>query len=254
MKSKRWWKPAIASFLISTCCLWQVGAVTASAGETGVVRPREWDRVPVGSDNPASLQNGARQYLQSCVGCHSAAYMHYGQLRDIGLDMEEIRSLLPPENPPQSADAMQSAITAQQGMEWFGTAPPDLTLMTRSRGNATRNGADFVYTYLRSFYRDPDARSGWNNVVAPDTAMPHVLSALQGDGETTPSPAGTREQGRLSPAEYDKRVADIVHFMQWMAEPGQSRRQKIGWFVCLFFAAFAAVAWRLHASYWKNIQ
>lgn len=254
MNSKCWWKPVIAVFLIGACGLGQTGAATASAGETGVIRPREWDRAPVDSHNMASLQNGARQYLQSCIGCHSAAYMRYGQLGDIGLDMEEIRSLLPPENPPQPADAMQSAITARQGMEWFGAAPPDLTLMTLTRGNATRSGADFVYTYLRSFYRDPAARSGWNNTVAPGTTMPHVLSTLQGDKETTSSPTGVREQGRLSPAEYDQRAADIAHFMQWMAEPGRSKRQKIGWFVCLFFAVFAAVAWRLHASYWKEIQ
>ncbi len=254
MKSKRWWKSVIAGFLIGACGLGQAAGATASIGETGVVRPREWDRAPVGSDNLASLQNGARQYFQSCIGCHSAAYMRYGQLQKIGLDMEEIRSLLPPENPPQPDEAMQSAITPQQGMERYGAVPPALTLMTRTRGSSMRSGTDFVYTYLRSFYRDPAARSGWNNAAAPNTTMPHVLFALQGDGETTPSLAGTGEQGRLSPAEYDKRVADIVHFMHWMAEPGRSARQRIGWFVCLFFAVFAIVAWRLHVSYWKDIQ
>ena len=117
--------------------------------------------------------------------------------------------------------------------------PPDLTVIARSRAGAGGTGMDYLYTYLRGFYRDETKPTGWNNHVFPNVGMPHALWELQ---------------STLSPDQYDKTVGDLVNYMQWMAEPGRSRHQKIGWFVCLFFAVFTAVAWRLHASYWKEIQ
>ena len=225
-----------------------------------------WSRASIDSGHLSSLQNGARHYLQSCMACHSAAHVSYDRLQDIGITAQDVQALLPDAPPPQPGAAMLAPISEQQGREWFGVAPPDLSLTTRIRATARHSGADYVYNYLRGFYRDPATRTGWNNTVAPGTAMPHVLAALQPTPATGPasSPmhaasaataagAGSA-QGQLSPAEYDKTLADITHFMQWMAEPDRQKRQKTGWWVCLLFAAFAFAAWRLHASYWKDVQ
>ena len=214
-------------------------------------------RAPIDSGDLTSLQNGARHYLQSCIACHSASHVSYARLQDIGITPEDLRAWLP-DNPPQAGATLLSPLDAQQGAEWFGIAPPDLSLTTRSRASAGHSGSDYVYSYLRGFYRDPTTRTGWNNTVAPGTLMPHVLSALQPMNASDASPNERQEQsakdGQLSPAEYDKALADITHFMQWMAEPGRQARKKTAGWVCLFLAVFSFAAWRLHASYWKDVE
>ena len=213
-------------------------------------------RVPIDSGDLASLQSGARHYLQSCIACHSASHVSYARLQDIGITPEDLRAWLP-DNPPQAGATLLSPLDAQQGAEWFGIAPPDLSLTTRARATAGHSGSDYVYSYLRGFYRDPTTRTGWNNTVAPGTLMPHVLSALQMDASDTPPNEGQAQNpkdGQLSPAEYDKALADITHFMQWMAEPGRQARKKTAGWVCLFLVAFSFAAWRLHASYWKDVE
>ena len=152
---------------------------------------------------------------------------------------------------------MLSPLDVQQGAEWFGIAPPDLSLITRARATNEYSGSDYVYSYLRGFYRDPTTRTGWNNTVAPGTLMPHVLSALQMDASDTPPNEGQAQNpkdGQLSPAEYDKALADITHFMQWMAEPAQNSRVRLGVWVLLFLAGFTVIAWRLNAAFWKDIK
>ncbi|MDO4794809.1 MAG: cytochrome c1 [Brachymonas sp.] len=249
-------------------------AVAASAPSTAL------HHLPASRDELASLQNGARRYLQSCVACHSAAQVTYGQLQALGMTLADVQALMP-EDPPQSGSAaIVSPLQAEQAVQWFGAAPPDLSLATRTQGNWRYSGADRVYSYLRGFYRDPGTRSGWNNTLVPGTAMPHVLAALQADEahnngaemqsvESTPSasasaaaasgPASASDEagqggGQLSPAEYEQALADITLFMQWMAEPDRQTHEKWGWLVCALFAAFAFAAWRLHASYWKEVQ
>ena len=213
-------------------------------------------RAPIDSGDLASLQNGARHYLQSCIACHSASHVSYARLQDIGITPEDLRAWLP-DNPPQARAALLSPLDVQQGAEWFGIAPPDLSLITRARATNEYSGSDYVYSYLRGFYRDPTTRTGWNNTVAPGTLMPHVLSALQMDASDTPPNEGQAQNpkdGQLSPAEYDKALADITHFMQWMAEPGRQARKKTAGWVCLFLVAFSFAAWRLHASYWIDVE
>ncbi len=229
-------------------------------------QPQVWSQLSMDDNHLPSLQNGARHYLQSCIACHSAAHVSYDRLQDIGITAQDIQALMPDAPPPQPGAAMLAPISGQQGREWFGVAPPDLSLTTRIRATARHSGADYVYNYLRGFYRDPATRSGWNNTVAPGTAMPHVLAALQPMQASGPASSSAQAasaagaagagaaQGQLSPAEYDKTLADITHFMQWMAEPDRHKRKKTGWWVCLLFAGFAFATWRLHASYWKDVQ
>lgn len=211
-------------------------------------------RVPIDSGDLASLQSGARHYLQSCIACHSASHVSYARLQDLGITPEDLRAWLP-DNPPQAGAALLSPLDAQHGAEWFGIAPPDLSLTTRARATAGHSGSDYVYSYLRGFYRDPTTRTGWNNTVAPGTLMPHVLSSMNAS-DTPPNEgqAQSAKDGQLSPAEYDKALADITHFMQWMAEPGRQARKKTAGWVCLFLATFSFAAWRLHASYWKDVE
>lgn len=229
--------------------------------------------LPTSRDELASLQNGARHYLQSCVACHSAAQVTYGQLQDLGITLADVQALMPDDPPQSGTAAILSPLQAQQAVQWFGAAPPDLSLATRTQGNWRYSGADHVYSYLRGFYRDPGTRSGWNNTVVPGTAMPHVLAALQpsdaaslgadASAAAASSPAVSKIQAsseagqgssQLSPAEYEQTVADITRFMQWMAEPDRQTRKKWGWWVCGLFAVFALAAWRLHVSYWKDVS
>lgn len=266
-----------------------VGQIASAALATASQPPTALLHLPASRDELASLQNGARHYLQSCVACHSAAQVSYGQLQDLGMTLADVQVLMPDDPPQFGAAAIVSPLSAEQAVQWFGAAPPDLSLATRTQGNWRYSGADHVYSYLRGFYRDPTTRSGWNNTVVPGTAMPHVLAALQpsdaqsdaagqssvqsaGAGSSVAlvefsSPAsaqapasGEAEQGEShvsaarSAAEYEQTLVDITRFMQWMAEPERQTRKKWGWFVCALFAAFAFAAWRLHASYWKDIQ
>ncbi len=226
------------------------------------------DKAPVNVSNLPSLQNGVKIFANYCLNCHSAAFMRYNRLQDIGLTEQQIKdNLLFGDR--KIGDTMKAAITPQQGKEWFGKAPPDLTLMTRSRASGAGSGADYVYTYLRSFYRDPASQTGWNNIVFPNVGMPHAMWELQGDrkpvfevvkaanGTETHVFTGKWEQvtpGTMEPALYDQAVGDLVNYMQWMAEPAQQSRKMIGGIVLAFLAICAYIAWRLNAAYWKDVK
>ena len=149
--------------------------------------------------------------------------------------------------------------------------PPDLTLITRSRADGAKgSGADYVYTYLRSYYRDETKATGWNNSVYPNVAMPNVLWELQGpqrpvydeikdahdESKTVHILKGYEAiaPGTMTPREYDDSVADLVAFLQWMGEPEQNNRVRLGVWVLLFLAVFTVIAWRLNAAYWKDIR
>jgi ubiquinol-cytochrome c reductase cytochrome c1 subunit len=154
--------------------------------------------------------------------------------------------------------------------EWFGAVPPDLSVITRAKSSGAGSGADYLYTYLRSFYKDDTRPTGWNNMVLPNVAMPHVLWQLQGvqaakfedvadehePGKTEHKFVGFEQvsKGTMTKAEYDTNVADLVAYMNWMAEPSQNTRKKLGTIVVLFLTAFAFLAWRLNASYWKEVK
>ena len=231
----------------------------------------QWDRFPVEklTDN-AALQHGAKLFVNYCLNCHSAAYMRYNRLRDIGLTDDEIKKnlLFATE---KVGDTMKVSLDPKQAKDWFGGLPPDLSVITRSRSDMSKGtGADYVYTYLRSYYRDDTKTTGWNNLAFPGVAMPHVLWELQGqrgakfvEQKDAHDPSKTAhvfagfEQltpGAMSSQQYDEAVGDLVGFLQWMSEPAQGQRVRLGVWVMIFLTIFAFIAWRLSAAYWREVK
>ncbi len=240
-------------------------ATGAHASEGGPA----WDKFPAEKMNEmAALQNGAKLFVNYCLNCHSASYMRYNRLRDIGLTEDQIKANLMFAT-DKVGDVMKVAMDPKLAKDWFGAVPPDLTLVARSRAAQGKGtGADYLYTYLRSYYRDDTKATGWNNLVFPSVGMPHVLWQLQGErrpvfqkheehGHETEVFTGQWEQvkpGALSQAAYDGEVADLVAFLQWMGEPGQSARIRLGAWVLIFLGLFIVVTWRLNAAYWKDVN
>ena len=230
-----------------------------------------WDKFPTQRvTDMAALQNGAKLFANYCLNCHSAAFMRYNRLRDTGLSEQQIKDNLIFTG-AKVGETMKIALDPKDAKDWFGGVPPDLSLIARSRADPGKgSGADYLYTYLRSYYRDDTKASGWNNAAFPNVAMPHVLWELQGqqravyaeekdphDAKRTvhvfkgfePIKAGTMSQG-----EYNHAVANLVAYLQWMGEPNQTTRVRLGVWVLLFLAVFTVIAWRLNASYWKDIK
>lgn len=234
----------------------------AHAGGGGVVL----DKAPDLVKDKAALQSGAKLFVNYCLNCHSAAFMRYTRLQDIGLSEEQIKSNLLLTN-AKIGDTMKAAIDPQQAKAWFGVNPPDLTVIARSRSGVGGTGADFLYTYMRTFYRDDSKPTGWNNLAFPNVAMPHVLWELQGERRAIFEEVKDHEQvtqkfkgweqvkpGTLSAAQYDQAVGDLVAYLQWMGEPVQGSRVQIGLWVLLFLAIFTFCAWRLNQVYWKDVR
>jgi ubiquinol-cytochrome c reductase cytochrome c1 subunit len=229
-----------------------------------------WDAFPVSRmTDMAALQNGAKLFVNYCLNCHSAAYMRYNRMRDIGLTEDQIKKnlLFATE---KVGDTMRTSLDPKQAKEWFGAAPPDLSVITRSRSELGKgSGADYLYTYLRTFYRDETRPTGWNNLVFPDVAMPHALWELQGqrrarfeDVKDPHEPDRTEHRflgfeqvtpGKQSALEYDESVADLVAFLQWVSEPAQGARARVGVWVLIFLAALTVIVWRLNAAYWREV-
>jgi ubiquinol-cytochrome c reductase cytochrome c1 subunit len=221
--------------------------------------------------NLASLQRGARNFVNYCLGCHSLKYMRYSQIsEDLALTEDELKANLMFTG-TRIYDPMLSAMSAEQGSQWFGNAPPDLSLIARSRGR------DYVFTFLRSFYEDPSRPTGVNNAVLPGTAMPHVLAPLQGlqrprfeplhdaDGKPEVDAAGKPVMalaglepgsvpGDLPAAAFDSFVRDTVAFLEYVAEPNKARREALGVWVVLFLLMFTAFTWFLYKEYWKDVK
>lgn len=160
-------------------------------------------------------------------------------------------------------ETMKIAMRPDEAKKWFGATPPDLTLIARARASGDGSGADWLYTYLRSFYKDDARPTGWNNVAFPNVGMPNVLWQLQGVQvlETVKAENGTEqhklvlaEPGQLTPEQFDKQVADLVGFMVWMGEPGASNRRAIGVGVLIFLAVLFVSAYALKKNYWKDIH
>jgi ubiquinol-cytochrome c reductase cytochrome c1 subunit len=230
-----------------------------------------WDKFPTErTTDVAALQRGAKLFANYCLNCHAAEYMRYNRMREIGLTEDQIASNLMFAG-DKVGDTMKVAQDPKQAKEWFGANPPDLSVIARSRSAAGQGtGADYIYTYLRTYYRDDTKVTGWNNLAFPAVGMPHVLWELQGQQraiyaeEKDPhDPAKTVhvfkgfEQitpGTMSPTEYNEAVADLVAFLQWMAEPGRNDRVRLGVWVLLFLAGFTVIAWRLNAAFWKDVK
>lgn len=225
-----------------------------------------WDKAPNQTNDMAALQNGAKLFVNYCLNCHSAAFMRYNRLTDIGLTEQQIKDNLLVTN-AKIGDTMKAAIDPQQAKAWFGANPPDLTVIARSRAGAGGTGADYLYTYMRTFYKDAEKPTGWNNLVFPNVGMPHVLWELQGDrrpvydelkehGHVAHVFKGWEQikPGTMTPLQYDQAVGDLVSYLQWMGEPIQNTRVRVGVWVLLFLGVFTVFAWRLNAAYWKDIK
>ena len=223
------------------------------------------DHAPIDSSDLVSLQRGAHTFVNYCLNCHSAGYMRYNRLRDLGLNDEQIRDNLVFTG-GKVGDLMKTAMSPTESKEWFGTAPPDLTVIARSRASHAGSGADWLYTYLRTFYRDNTRPTGWNNVVYPNVAMPHALWQLQGQQvlkeaqEQGPGYMRTVHKlvldkpGALSPQDYDHLVADLVNYMSYMAEPARHDRIKLGLYTLLVLFVLVALSYALKKAYWKDVH
>ncbi len=245
--------------------LWMLMSLSGTAWAVG--GGVAWDTFPEEklTDN-AALQNGAKLFVNHCLNCHSASFVRYNRLQGIGLTDEQIKTNLM-FNAEKTGDTMRANIDIKSGKAWFGSAPPDLSLVARSRASSQGSGADYLYTYLRSYYRDSSKPTGWNNLAFPSVAMPHVMAEMQGErrplfekatalGETVQVFKGWEQvkAGTLSARDFDSQMGDLVAFMSWMAEPEQQSRVRIGIWVLIGLGLFAIIAWRLNAAYWKDIK
>jgi ubiquinol-cytochrome c reductase cytochrome c1 subunit len=196
------------------------------------------DKAPDLTNDLAALQNGAKLFVNHCLNCHGAESMRFNRLRDIGLNDEQIKNNLLFTS-DKVGDPMVVAFDPKEAKQWLGAAPPDLSVIARSRASAAGSGADYLYTYLRSYYPDPTKATGWNNHAFPNVGMPHVL---------------WQQQQQLSPAEFDRAMAELTSFLVYMAEPARQDRIRLGVLVLLFLGVFSVCAWRLNAAYWKDIR
>lgn len=207
------------------------------------------DKAPIDAADHESLQRGARTFVNYCLNCHSANYMRYNRLLEIGLTEKQIKDNLMLAG-EKIGDTMKVAISKKDAAKWFGVAPPDLSVEVRARG------ADWVYTYMRGFYRDSSRATGWNNTVFDKVGMPHVLYELQGEQELNHETHTLKlvKPGKLSVEEYDVLVGDLTNFMAYMAEPAKHQRNQLGWFVLLFLGVLLVLTYKLKKAYWKEIH
>ena len=216
------------------------------------------DRANIDPGDLISLQRGAKVFVNYCLNCHSASYMRYNRLMDLGLSAQQIEDNLLLAAGGKIGDTMQVAMRVPDGKAWFGVAPPDLSVIARSRS------ADWLYTYLRGFYRDDARSTGWNNVAFPNAAMPHALwklqriQRLQNDVEEDHGAAQGKlvleSPGTMSAQAYDDLVRDLVNYLAFMGEPAQVKREQIGIIVLLFLGLMAIPAWLLKREYWKDVH
>jgi len=227
------------------------------------------DRAPDRSNDLSALQNGARLFVNYCLNCHSASLVRYNRLRDIGLSDDQVRANLLFTS-DKVGDLMKVSLSEKDAKVWFGAAPPDLSVIVRAKSSGQGSGADYVYTYLRTYYKDDSRATGWNNLVYPNVAMPHVLWDLQGvrkakfvEEKDPHDPSKTIHKfdgfeqlkaGKLSSQAYDAQIADLVGFMSWMSEPIKNKRQQLGVWVLLFMSILVFLTWRLNASFWKEVK
>lgn len=236
-------------------------AATAFAEEAGVVP------APINTNDRASLQRGAKVFVNYCLNCHSAQYMRYSRLQDIGLTEDEIKNNLIFTG-QKVGETMTVALPKADAKVWLGVNPPDLSVIARSRG------PDWLYSYLRSFYRDDNRPTGWNNLVFPAVGMPHVLWKLQGvqaleEAPKAPAKAEGKEEkeaaeaprklvlaepGKLSPRDYDILVADLVNYLVFMGEPARATRIQTGILVLFYLVPLFFLALFLKKEFWKDVH
>jgi len=225
------------------------GQILASGGENHI------EHAGVNTRDVASVQRGARLFVNYCLSCHSANYMRYHRLsKDLDLDEEMVMKNLVFAD-VKIGDPMTIAMDPKQAEQWLGKTPPDLSVIARARG------ADWLFTFFKTFYQDETGH--WNNLVLPNAAMPHVLWKLQGiqkpvyttHGDTTVIDHLTlASPGLQTPEEYEETARDLASFLDYLSEPSKLRRKNIGIWVMMFLVVFAAIAYALKAEYWRDVH
>lgn len=210
------------------------------------------ETAPISPQDAIVLQRGVKYFVNYCLSCHAAANMSYNRLQDLGLSEEQIKDYLIFTG-EKVTSVMRVTMRAKDAREWFGVPPPDLSVIARSRS------PDWLYTYLRGFYRDEKSPSGWNNVVFQNVAMPHVLWELQGIQRLKKDERGNmklalEKKGELTPVQYDQMVADLVSYLVWMGEPVKGARIQIGIVVVFFLVGLGVLVYLLKREYWKDIH
>ena len=275
---------ACAAFLLA---LLTPLAALASAGGAKL------QKAPVNLNDLVSLQRGVQVFVNYCLNCHNASYMRYNRLRDLGLSDDQIRDNLIFTG-VKVGEPMKVALSTQEAGQLFNIPTPDITVITRSRSSEAGSGSDWLYSYFRSFYRDPARPTGWNNLVYENSSMPHVLWELSGQQQVEVQEFSSRHDasaallqakslarvdeisardkdgrevkrwvmksvrpgtpGTLTPLEYDTLVADLVNYMTYMAEPARLERTQIGIYVLLLLGVLFVFALLLKKEYWKDIH
>ncbi len=232
--------------------LWLMAPILANASGSGALKSADIDLT-----DTQSLQRGAKYFVTYCLGCHSAKYIRYLKI-SLDFDLPEDKVLK--EIAPEGAgiyDPLNTAMNAHDSAKWFGVTPPDLSLIARSRG------ADWLFTYLTGFYNDADKTLGTNNTVFPDVGMPNVFWQLQGEQKAVYKNSNGEQQfdhlelekpGKLTPAEFDRLVNDLVTFLVYAGEPGQLERKSMGKYVLFFILMFTVLAYLLKKEYWRDVH
>jgi ubiquinol-cytochrome c reductase cytochrome c1 subunit len=240
------------NILLALCGLLAVLAIStnSSASSEGALM-----HANVNVRDTAASQRGARLFVNYCLSCHAASYMRYNRLaEDLGLGEDLVMENLVFAD-AKIGDTMEVAMRPADAVSWLGKEPPNLSLVARSRG------ADWLYTYFLTFYRDENG--GWNNLAFPNASMPHVLWQLQGiqqpvyathDGQQVIDRLELAQPGLQTPAEYEETVRDLVTFLEYLGEPAEVKRKNVGIWVMLFLALFALLAYALKAEYWRDVH
>jgi len=240
-------KPFLAVFSLIALLAISVSVFSAGGGAL--------EHANVNIRDTAAIQRGAKLFVNYCFSCHSASYMRYNRLaEDLNLDEELVMENLVFAD-VKIGETMDIAMRPEASEAWLGKTPPDLSLIARSRG------ADWLYTYLLTFYQDESG--GWNNLVLPNASMPHVLWQMQGiqkpvyathDGHETIDHLVLAEPGLMSPEDYRAAVRDLATFTEYLGEPTKVKRKDIGIWVLLFLAVFALISYALKVEYWRDVH
>ena len=207
------------------------------------------EKAPIDLSDQPSLQKGARTFINYCLNCHSAKYMRYNKLLDIGLSKKDIKENLLFTG-KKIGDPMEISMPVAESKKWFGATPPDLSVVARSRGS------DWIYSYMKGFYRDSSREIGWNNIVYANSAMPHILWELEGEQELDKNTGELSliKAGKLNQKEYDAVIVDLTNYITYMSEPGQLKRKKMGFYVVGFLLLLLVLTIKLKKEFWKDIK
>jgi ubiquinol-cytochrome c reductase cytochrome c1 subunit len=207
------------------------------------------EKAPIDLSDQPSLQKGARTFINYCLNCHSAKYMRYNKLLDIGLSKKDIKENLLFTG-KKIGDPMEISMPVKESKKWFGATPPDLSVTARSRGS------DWIYSYMKGFYRDSSREIGWNNLVYTNSAMPHILWELEGEKELDKKTGKLSlvKTGKLNQKEYDAVITDLTNFITYMSEPDQLKRKKMGFYVVGFLLLLLVLTIKLKKEFWKDIK